>query len=85
MSNEEWLNEKFCMSKYTSYKDLLEDKSAYLLKQVEWMQKYLCDTYNTLYGVTVVNTIDDYDNELTARGSCLLEAIENAQKEMIEE
>lgn len=81
MTNEEYLANKFSMSQYANMKDLLEDKVKYLEQQINWMQENLCGLLvNVEYNVCT-QSIDKNGYEFTSQGSCLLEAIDNAQKE----
>lgn len=82
MTNEEFLAEKFCMSKYASMEDLIKSKADYLEQCIGWMEENLCDVLLTVNETIHINVMDLDGVEFAATGSCLLEAIENAQEEM---
>lgn len=84
MTNEEFLNKKFPAS-WKCLNSFAQDRAAYLLDKIDWMEEHLCNIHIPINGAVIVDYIDNYYETLTARGSCLLEAIENAQKGMVDE
>jgi len=80
MTNEEYLNNKFEGRHYYMY-----EQRDYLLQQMEWMQQYWVESWEQPVSHTSIRAYHNKGEPTETTGSCLLEAIENAQRTMNDE
>jgi len=82
MTNEDFLNDKFGKT-YDSID--AGEKLEYLVEQMDWMQEYWVESWEQPPSHTSIRAYHNKGEPTETTGSCLLEAIENAQKEMNDE